>query len=259
MTAPDERPFPDPRNADEGTGPTAAPLPPLLPHLPKGSSVIPLKRHAGPDPEGAAPVDYGVVTHGALPPTGTAELMLRKRPEVLVHTRRERELAVSHWLLAAAPNMNEARTQWATRGIALLRCGGVFAAVRISAGIVQAAAGTEDPGRIGTYLREALQGPVFIDTSSRRYYVLVPVSASQLRQWHGHGPDVECLGPGSFLSVPRPQCSEPDVFRSYWCVPMDGPGTLCSPEAVLQVIAYGSYQRRVGKRLAAEADQDGHG
>lgn len=178
-------------------------------------------------------------------------------PGVLVHSREDRELAVGHWLLSAAPDMKEARDQWATRGIALLRCGGVFAAVRVPGDIVRAAAGTDDPERIGAYLKEALQGgPVFVDTSSQRYYVLVPASTSRLPQWDGHTvPDTECLGSGSFLGVPRPQRNEPEQSRSYWCVPMDGPGALCSPAAVSQLVAYGRYRRAAGERVAAEADE----
>ncbi|MFE7330767.1 hypothetical protein ACFU8W_38670 [Streptomyces sp. NPDC057565] len=177
-----------------------------------------------------------------------------------MHSRQERELAVGHWLLTAAPDMNEARDQWATRGIALLRCGGTFAAIRIPAGIVQAAAGTEDPKRIGVYLDEAVHGPVFIDMSSQRYYALVPASTSRLPQWADRQvPEAECLGSGCFLGVPRPQRTEPEMFRSYWCVPMDGPGALCSPDAVSQLVTYGRYQRALGERRAVEGDEDGHG
>ncbi|WP_266978452.1 hypothetical protein [Streptomyces sp. NBC_01669] len=177
-----------------------------------------------------------------------------------MHSRCERELAVSHWLLAAAEDMKAARREWEGTGIALLRCGGLFAAIRIPAGIVQAAAGTEDPKRIGVYLDEAVHGPVFIDTSSQRYYALVPASTPRLPQWADRKvPDAECLGSGCFLGVPRPQRTEPEQFRSYWCVPMDGPGALCSPDAVSQLVAYGRYQRALGERRAAEADEDGHG
>ncbi|WP_405710147.1 MULTISPECIES: hypothetical protein [unclassified Streptomyces] len=172
---------------------------------------------------------------------------------VFVHSRRDRELAVGHWLLSAAPDMNEARDQWARTGIALLRCGGVFTAVRIQADIVQAAAGTEEPDLVDAFLGEALQGgPVFIDMSSRRYYVLVPVSTPAGR-WV---PGVESLGSGSFLGVPRPQRTELEESRSYWCVPMDGPGTLCSLDAVWKLIAYGRHQQSAGQRLAEE---DGRG
>jgi hypothetical protein len=175
-------------------------------------------------------------------------------PGVFVHARKGGEPAVAHWLLSAATDMREARDQWVSKGIALLRCGVVFTAVRIQADIVRAAAGTEDPEHIGVYLKEVLRGgPVFIDTSSQRYYVLVPASMSRLPQWAGSVPGAECLGPGCFLGVPNPQRTEPDLSRSYWCVPMDGPGVLCSPDAVSLLVAYGSHQRSAGQRLAVEA------
>lgn len=171
-----------------------------------------------------------------------------------------RELAVGHWLLSAAPDPDEACAQWGETGIALLRCGGAFAAVRVEADIVQAAAGTEDPERIGAYLERCLQGgPVITDTSSQRYYVLVPAGTSRLPQWAGRVmPGAECLGSGCFLGVPSPQRTEPGESRSYWCVPMGGPGALCSPDAVSQLVVYGSYQRSVGERLAEESE-DGRG
>lgn len=172
---------------------------------------------------------------------------------MILHSRADREQAVSHWLLTAARDIAEAREEWTTRGIALLRCGGVFAAVRIPADIVQAAAGSDDPGRIGAYLGEALSGPVFIDTSSQRYCALVPASAA--RQWDRNAvPGVECLGPGSYLGVPRPQHNDPEEALSYWCVPMDGPGNLCDPVSVLQVVMYGTFQREVAERLAAHSE-----
>ncbi|MFE7113333.1 hypothetical protein ACFU98_44200 [Streptomyces sp. NPDC057575] len=65
-------------------------------------------------------------------------------------------------------------------------------------------------------------------------------------------PGVECLGSGSFLGVPRPQRTEPEQSRSYWCVPMDGPGTLCSLDAVWKLIAYGRHHQSAGQRLAEE-------
>ncbi|WP_157901149.1 hypothetical protein [Streptomyces davaonensis] len=62
---------------------------------------------------------------------------------VLVHSRADRELAVTHWLLLSAPDTHRARTEWSETGIALLRCGGLFTAVRLSAALVHAASGTD--------------------------------------------------------------------------------------------------------------------
>ncbi|MEU9201931.1 hypothetical protein [Streptomyces sp. NPDC048332] len=172
---------------------------------------------------------------------------------VLVHARKDRERAVGHWLLTAAHDIAKARHEWGTRGIALLRCGGVFTAVRIPADLVQAAAGTREAGRISTYLGEALSGPVFIDTSSQRYYALVP--ASTARRWDRRAvPGVECLGSGAYLGVPRPQRTDPEEARSYPCVPMDGPGDRCNPVAVLQVVTYGALERELAACRAAEED-----
>lgn len=179
---------------------------------------------------------------------------------VFVHLGKDRELAVSHWLLSAAPDIREARNQWVTKGIALLRCGVVFAAVRIQAEIVQAAAGTEDPKHTDAYLQEALQGgPVFIDTSSQRYYALVPASTTRMPQWATAVPGAECLGPGCFLGVPSPQRTDPSSSRSYWCVPMDGPGVLCSPDAVALLVAYGNHQRSAAQPLAIKAKEEDGG
>ncbi|MFF8612671.1 hypothetical protein [Streptomyces sp. NPDC015350] len=179
---------------------------------------------------------------------------------VVVHSSADRRLAATHWLLSAAPDMQEARAQWATEGITLLRCGAVFTAVRIRADIVQAAADAEDPERVDAYLKEVLRGgPVFIDTSSQRYYVLVPASMSRLPHWAGPVPGAECLGPGCFLGVPNPQRTEPELSGSYWCAPMDGPGALCSPNAVALLVAYGSHRRSVRQRRAMKAKEDGRG
>ena len=57
-----------------------------------------------------------------------------------VTTSAERALAVEHWLLSAAETPGRARADWEESGRALLRCGGVFAAVRLSARLVCAAA-----------------------------------------------------------------------------------------------------------------------
>ena len=117
------------------------------------------------DPEGVQPVDYVPIKAGAASSlTASAECALQ---EVLVHTRFERQLAVGHWLLAAAPDIKEARKEWAVDGIALLRCGGIFSAIRVPAEVVHAAAGTEELHQVNAYLSAALMGgPVFVDVAS---------------------------------------------------------------------------------------------
>ncbi|WP_433917049.1 hypothetical protein [Streptomyces sp. NBC_01744] len=171
-----------------------------------------------------------------------------------MHTRHERQLAVSHWLLAAAQDMKEARKEWAVAGIALLRCGGIFSAIRVPAEVVHAAAGTDELHQVNAYLSAALMGgPVFVDVASRRYYVLVPASAAHQDVWKSRlVPEVECLGSGCFLGVPSPNATAPSEARSYWCVPMDSPGELCVPQAVSQLVMAGRYQRAAAERGAGE-------
>ncbi|MCX5083711.1 hypothetical protein [Streptomyces sp. NBC_00401] len=170
-----------------------------------------------------------------------------------VHTAQERALAAEHWLLSAAPKAKAARTEWAKFGLAVLRCGGIFTAVRIHADVVYAAAGTDDPADVGDYLTHVLRGPVFADQGSRRFYALVPASTSRLPVWQGNTvPDVECLGGNSFLGVPRPGRNDPREARCHWVVPMDGPGDLCSPHAVTQLIDYGRFKRAAAERADNE-------
>lgn len=172
---------------------------------------------------------------------------------VLLCTRAERDLAVGHWLLSAALDRSEARAQWAEQGVTVLRCGGIFAAVRIPAELVHAAAGTSAPGEVCAYLAEALHGgPVLVDRHGTRYYALVP--ASTARWWDV--PDCECLGVGACLGVPRPGISAPEAASpSYWAVPMDSPGVLCTPDDVSRLVMTGRHQRPItqarGRRSSA--------
>jgi len=164
---------------------------------------------------------------------------------VLVHTRQEREQAVRSWLLLAAEGLDTTGLSWQKAGITLLRCGVLFAAVRMEAELVRAAAGSDDHKAVNAFLDNALHGgPVFIDQHSARYYALVPASAAQRREWceRRHAPAAELLGHDSLLGVPRPEFTSPDEHFSYWCVPMDGPGDLCPVEAVSQLVTYGRYR-----------------
>lgn len=167
----------------------------------------------------------------------------------LVHTRRERELAAAQWLSSAAADTGRARHEWAAHGVALLQCGSLFAAVRIPAGIVHAAVGTDAPEAVASSLAVALGGgPVFLDSQSRHFYVLAPASLA-----HGWNlPDTECLGAGVFLGVPATDRTEPDPSGSYWVVPMDGPGTLCEAGDVQCLVAIGQF-------LAAKAEKEAPG
>ncbi|MBQ0855438.1 hypothetical protein J8N05_45550 [Streptomyces sp. BH-SS-21] len=160
-----------------------------------------------------------------------------------VMTSRERQLAVSHWLLCAAPDMGLARVQWAERGITILACGGILSAVRVPASMVWAAAGTSQFDEVDVYLAQKLHGgPVFMDMHAHYYYALVPGHTSL--RWRGL-PGVACFGRDTILGVPAVTRLDP-TGRSYWCVPMDSPGELCNPADVVTLIQQAQASQRVG-------------
>ncbi|WP_260606822.1 hypothetical protein [Streptomyces sp. WAC08241] len=154
-----------------------------------------------------------------------------------MHLRRERELAAATWLLLSARDAKAARHEWATYGVALLRCGALFSAVRMPAGLVHAAADSEGREEVAHFLDVVLRGgPVIHDAGGRQFYALTPASTARYGQTAG----AECLGSDSLLGVPATDVTEPDPRRSaYWVVPMDGPGTLCVPGAVAKLVGIG--------------------
>jgi len=162
-----------------------------------------------------------------------AELVTRGRARALAPPREVAEA----WLLVAARDVAQARAEWETYGVAALRCGGLFSAVRIPAAIVYAAAGTTAPGALAAYCAEALRGgPIFHDRSGQAFYALTPHSTSRI--WKI--PDTECLGSDSFLGVPPLTVTAPDpLYPAYWVVPMDAPAVLCMPSAVALLVQRG--------------------
>jgi hypothetical protein len=165
---------------------------------------------------------------------------------VLVHPTADRRLASEHWLLAtlAAPSRARARQEWLQHDVTLLPLGSLFSAVRIPGALIAALAGSAEPARLDEFLCESLEGgPVICDPLFLRYYALVP--ASMPRTWHKALDDwrtveVDCLGRGSYLGVPRPDVVEWARPRaSYWSVPMDSPAALCSPIGVARLVAAG--------------------
>ncbi|MFI0827326.1 hypothetical protein ACH4Q7_23040 [Streptomyces roseolus] len=178
---------------------------------------------------------------------------VKTEPGVLVHSRRDREVGAETWLALAAPNAQEAQQEWARYGLALLRCGTTFTAVRIPADIVHAAAGTTDRAELATYLTTALDGgPCFFDSSGQAFYVLTPRSTAG--RWDVL--DTECLsGVDRFLGVPATTVTEPDPrCAAYWVVPMDGPAALCDPEIVRWLVTRGRIMRSEAARLEAGED-----
>ncbi|MDX3345857.1 hypothetical protein PV387_14655 [Streptomyces sp. ME02-6987-2C] len=153
-----------------------------------------------------------------------------------VVTGRERLLAVEQWLLGAADNELTARQQWRKDGIALLRCGRSFNAVRIPLVTVEAAAGSEYRIMIAAYLHEALLGgPAFVDGSRNLVYCLVAPTADDWRV-----PDIEYLDEASYLGVPVLRA--PGGAQSCWLIEPDGPGVVCRPDPVKQLVEFGRFR-----------------
>lgn len=169
------------------------------------------------------------------------------QPGVLVHSTADRRLAVEHWLLATyrEEQRGYARAQWKEYGAAALPLGGLFSAVRIPARLVHAAAGCSRPEGVDEFLDQVLEGPVICSPRYQRYYALVP--ASMPATWRQARDDwrvmdVDCLGRGTCLAVPRVDAVEPRPLDSYWSVPMPSAGVLCAPLAVARLIATGRHQ-----------------
>lgn len=158
-------------------------------------------------------------------------------------TQAERDLAVTHWLLAAAPDRTHARDEWTNLGTTLLPCGGILAALGLPTDLVHAAVGTSNPTDIPEYLVAAFHGgPVIVDGNGG-YYALVRPGFG--RHPRALPPGVAYFGRGFRLEMPRPGLTDParHGHRPYWAVPMDGPGDLCQADAVIQLAIVGRYRR----------------
>ncbi|MFJ5785450.1 hypothetical protein [Streptomyces hydrogenans] len=177
---------------------------------------------------------------------------METEPGVLVHSRRSREVGAATWLMLAARDAQEAQREWDLYGVALLRCGTLFSAVRIPAEIIHAVAGTADRIAVASYLANALDGgPCFFDSNGQAYYALTPHSTAH--RWNV--PDTECLGADYFLGVPATTISDPDPRCAvWWVVPMDGPAALCDPGIVRWLAERGRMWR--SEAAAQEAGED---
>ncbi|QOV34571.1 hypothetical protein IM697_31270 [Streptomyces ferrugineus] len=146
------------------------------------------------------------------PDTTPALRPVQPQTDFLVEPRPDLGLTAVPWLLAAADDPQRARREWDRGGIALLRCGVRFTAVRFTAGLVQAAADSDDLRGIDAYLGQVLPGgPAFADTRWGLYYALVPAGTDRLPPWSYHSEDAERLGPNAYLGVPDPTHTDPGV------------------------------------------------
>ncbi|MER6976233.1 hypothetical protein [Streptomyces carpinensis] len=156
--------------------------------------------------------------------------------------RRERHLAVAHWLLTAAGDAEVARKEWQGQGVALLACGGIFAAVRLPGDLVRTVARTEDQDEVNAFLARALErGPVTGDRYADHYHALVPATTAW--RWKPRSRrGLECLGRDCYLGVPSPDPDDPQG-RSFWAVPMASPGALCDPRLVWAMVQLGTARQ----------------
>ncbi|MFD8375301.1 hypothetical protein ACFV2Z_31715 [Streptomyces sp. NPDC059688] len=149
----------------------------------------------------------------------------------------ERRLVVEHWLLSATADRVQARQEWKTDGVALLRCGGIFGAVRITA----AAVSISEPQESSAYLLQALLGgPVLVDQTTLRYYLLVGSTTGLREQCEQGRDDAEFKGSGHYLGVPALGATTP-ARRSYWCLESGCVGDLVVAK-VSQLVTTGRYR-----------------
>ncbi|WP_436985069.1 hypothetical protein [Streptomyces sp. enrichment culture] len=172
----------------------------------------------------------------------------RKMPGMLVHTPFDRRSAIAQWLLTALPasSRDHARLDWEQHGVALLPLGTLFSAVRIPGRLLTTLTGSNESSVLDDLLSHALGGgPVICDPRFFRHYALVPPSMP--RTWREAVDDwrvldVDCLGRGSHLGVPRVDTEERTRAPApYWAVPMDSAAALCRPLAVARLIAAGRH------------------
>ncbi|MFC9682584.1 hypothetical protein [Streptomyces sp. NPDC056948] len=165
-----------------------------------------------------------------------------------IATGAERALLLEHRLLATlpAPSRDRARLEWQQHHVAMLPLGILFSAVRIPGRLVVALTDSTEASELDEFMRHTLDdGPVICDPRHLRYYALVP--ASMPRRWRQavddwRPLDVECLGQGSYLGVPRADAVRYTPARAtYWSVPMDSAATLCRPLKVARLIAAGRH------------------
>lgn len=145
------------------------------------------------------------------------------------------------WLLAAAPSLPQAVTEWQDRGAAWLRPGELFSAVLLRACGVHAALGSDTAQGCAQQVTEILAGPVFVQDSAfvgeKAYVALMPASAG--RCWDAPG----TVHPGrALLLVPAPNALTPTDRGPWWVSPPARPGVLCDPEAVAALALASSGQ-----------------
>ncbi|MFJ2210897.1 hypothetical protein ACIQVO_07500 [Streptomyces sp. NPDC101062] len=161
--------------------------------------------------------------------------------EPAVTTWTKRRIAVDR-LLSSAPSRPQAKTEWEENGAAWLRPGGLFSAVVMQAGVLQAAAGLGGPEACTAPVAEVLEyGPLFYSPTDFRgngaYTALLPV-----RDTH-QGPPLPAVvthHQAALLLVPRLDITAPtETGGPWWVSPLDDPDLLCPAERVAVLATLG--------------------
>ncbi|MFC0844939.1 hypothetical protein ACFH04_14630 [Streptomyces noboritoensis] len=148
--------------------------------------------------------------------------------------------AITDWLASAHPVPAQAQREFAV-GIALVPTGEKFDAIRLPAPILHAAARTEDPDAVAAFLAKTLPGGAVIHDAygvGVWYYALVPPGT--YANWQA--PDAECLRPGTWLGVPRPDLTARP--GPHWALPPHTAGSVCAAKAVADLVALGQSSPR---------------
>lgn len=158
-------------------------------------------------------------------------------------TQEALDRAISEWLARSDPSPEQVWREWAAQGIALLPLGERFAAVRMPARVVHAAAQSEKLDEVAVALGESLGGSVIHDrrVAGGTYYALIQGHAALV--WP-YDDIAACLGHGTYLGIPRIDRQQPP--GTYWVVPPRYEGDLCAPRAITALLRDG--QTRLAQR-----------
>ncbi|MFI8104692.1 hypothetical protein [Streptomyces sp. NPDC086023] len=160
-----------------------------------------------------------------------------------------RRTTVPNWLAQSHDNPQQAHDEWRERGIAVLPTGGVFGAVRLPEGLVQAAVESTDNDHVGFVLAEQLDGPVIHDARGRNYYALL--RPEDRLAWDTTSPGVEYLPPRTHLGVPAAGlCQYTAATPIYWAVPVIRP-SYCDLGALALLVRVGAARLAESRPHAA--------
>ncbi|WP_416975675.1 hypothetical protein [Streptomyces sp. 4F14] len=184
-------------------------------------------------------------------PTGPGMLSPAAFPTVaipLYDPERSSPEAIREWFADSCPDGTTPSREPGS-GVTMLPLGEVITAVRMSARLVHAAAGTEDPEELAAYLAETLRGPVIHDAAGdgRPYYVLTP---HRDREWLLPA-DAAHLTAGTWLAIPDLDQRGPRA--AHWVTPPRYPGDLCRIDHVCEFILQGL--RGMAPAAAEEGDR----